>query len=186
MHSETIQASDILTSEDVAFLATLANELVTQDRGYTAKPVFYQVLQDLRQVGMDPDYSDGVVFNLGEDEGEDFYPGQEFALKYTILRDFALGDDDKADLDDACDLAAIYACCERLGIIAHYTGYTDEEERDGCWLTLAGVKRHIGDNPKRYKNPRPYAAYSYDPDFKRLLEIVEKFAAGASEVSSDA
>lgn len=168
--------ADILTSDDVTFLVALGNELITQDRASTAKPVFYQVLQDHRRWGMDCDYADDVVFNLGEDEGENFYSGQELALKYTILRDFELGNDDKADLDAAEDLSAIHEICEHLGIPAHYTGYADEEVREGCWLTLAGVKRHIDANGYHYKNPRTYAAYSCDPVFKRLLAIVEKFA----------
>lgn len=188
MHSENLQAAGVLTPDDVTFLAALGHALTTQDRACTAKPVFYQVLQDRRRYGLDPNYCDNTVLILGEDDGEEFVPGQELALKYTLLRDYDWKDDDKAALDRAATLEAIYEVCDSRGIIAQYTGYVDDEEREGCWLTLAGVEQHIAAKPYRYQNPRTYTAYCADPDLKRLLEIVEKFAGTTSsaEGSPDA
>jgi len=176
MHSENLQAAGVLTPDDVTFLATLGQALTTQDRACTAKPVVYQVLQDCRRYGLDPNSCDTTAVILGDDDGEEFVSGQELALKYTLLRDYDWEDDEKAALDRAETLEAIYDICDDRGIMVQYTGYVDDETREGCWLTLAGVEQHIAAKSHRYQNPRTYTAYCADPDLKRLLEIVEKFA----------
>ena len=44
---------NILTKDDIKFLKELAIELKTQDRQYTAKPVFYQIAEQKKIIGID-------------------------------------------------------------------------------------------------------------------------------------
>ena len=167
---------EALTPDDVKFLTELANELKTQDCVATAKPVVFKVMETKKRVAMDPAYSDGMVLVLGED-GTEFFEA-DVAAAQDFLREYEFDDKDMEDLDAIDTIEGLATFCEEKGIDDfHYTGYERYEKFSGEFLTRRACERHIAANRHHYEDPKVYTDYAWrNPEFERLLEIVEKFA----------
>ncbi len=161
-----------LTAEDVEFLTNLANELRTQDRRATAKPVIFQVFERERVWCIDPRYADDLGLLISDD-----------AVECLTLEDAKeqLADYDEIPtetLDGLASLEDIEAFCDRRGIRCTLTGYQEREVLSNAFLTLSGYEEHMALNGHNYR----HGASSYvthatrNPQLARLLEIVEKFA----------
>ena len=171
--------NDILTKEDIEFLQNLAHELKTQDTACTAKPVYYSIFQKDKEYGIDQDYADGMC--VGGDEGETFL--DEGELIQWIMDCYTVSDDQKLDLEDL-DLEEIVDYCKDNKICElTYTGYRNIEKHDGIFITNKALKEHVAKNYYHYKeNPVSYAHHAWrNPEFERLLEIVEKFDKGSAD-----
>lgn len=171
--SETNLASEVLSSDDIAFLVALANELKTQDRGGTAKPVIYQIQEHKKEWGYEEDWADGMDLFIGE-QGE-FFDDDVAGAKQFLVENYAV---DGAMLANAETLKDVADICADRDIPATYTGYLDAETYKGFFLTQAALKQHIASNGHHYKNPVSCAQFGgfRNPELERLLAIVEKFA----------
>ena len=175
MSEQAIMASDVLTSDDIAFLIALANELKTQDRAYTAKPVIYQIMEKKKEVGYEEDFADGMAVGIGDDSAE-FYDNDVEGAKQFLVENY--GFKDAAALAELKTLEDVADLCACLDVRAVYTGYRDTETFKGFFLTKAALKRHVEANHYHYTNPVSYAQYAgfRNPELERLLNIIEKFA----------
>lgn len=178
--------SEILTPDDVQFLTSLANELQTQDTAHTATPVIYQIMERTKDVGIDRDYADGVVLTLGED-GECFYDNQVTEAKEWLL-EVEWQPEEVAKIKAVTCLEDLAIFCEEYDVFYSFTGYRDTETFTGFFLTQSALKRHVAANSYYYKNPVSYAHYTgwQNPELRRLLEIVGKFATVIEKNGRDA
>ena len=164
----------ILSSDDVEFLRDLARELKTQDTLCTAKPIFWQVREKVKRYAIDPNYSDSVCVLIGDDGGEHFEDVDE--AKKHLVEDYEIPEEDLSWIDE---LAEIEEFCNKRDILCHYTGYDNDENKSGCFLTKKALDNHIKLNYYHYKqgkNTTGYCDHAWrNPELKRLLEIVEKF-----------
>ena len=177
-----MMASDILTTKDVEFLTTLANELKTQDTACTAKPVIYQIREAKKDVPIETDYADGVALIIGED-GESFYDDDVVGAKESLICTWEFEWDERIKLGEAKTLADIAQFCEDIGIRNHYTSYRNTETFQGFFLTKEALLRHLEANRHHYSEPVSYAQAAgwRNPELERLLTIVEKFATTSKE-----
>ena len=174
--SQNVRVTEVLTPDDVKFLTELANELKTQDRAATAKPVIFEVMETKKRTAMDPAYSEGMVLVLGED-GTEFFEADVAEAK-DFLREYEFDEKDTKGLDAIDALGGLATFCEEKGIDNfHYTGYERYEKFSGAFLTRRACERHIAANRRHYENPKVYTDYAWrNPEFEQLLSIVEKFA----------
>lgn len=193
--------SDILTAEDVAFLKELAHEILTQDTACTATPVYYSILEKSKDVGIDPNYADGMLLGCEdhewtEDEVDEairaiiewHFDGVEEddgIIEQDIDPDEEDDDSDKKtdkekveELRACTTLEEVYSFCEENGIDdMHYTGYRDTETHKGMFLTKKALKKHVELNHYHYKKPVSYCHHGWrNPELEKLLDIVKKFA----------
>lgn len=182
---ETRPLSDVLTAEDWEFLTSLANELKTQDTAFTAKPVIFQILERTQDVGMDPDYADGMALGLGEDCT--LFLEKDLAEARAWLREgFEWTPEEIAEIDTASCLKDLAVFSDEHEVAYHFTGYRDAEQFKGFFLTRRALSEHVERNAHHYSNPVSYAQAAgwRNPELERLLGIIEKFATTASELSS--
>lgn len=171
------KVDDVLTADDRAFLVDLANQLKTQERLGTAKPVIYQILERIKDVAIDPDYADGMVLALGEDA--DVYEDDAIdEAKAWLLDGFDWSDAKLRQIHEASTLSMLADFCEANEVTYHYTGYREVERFTGFFLTHSALQEHLASNGHHYKNPVSYAHYAgfRNPELERLLAIVERFA----------
>lgn len=168
--------SDILSAEDVEFLTQLADELETQERYATARPVLFQVLEPTRIFGFAPDCADGDGLLMGDEYAE--CVTLEEAKEWLAEGDIAQGD--LAPLDS---LEAVNSYCEGMGIRCMLTGYRDSETLQNAFLTRSGYEEHMARNRHNYaKGSTFYVSYAHrNPQLERLMEIVGKFASAAAD-----
>lgn len=167
----------VLTVDDLAFLTNLANELKTQDRAYTAKPVIYQIMEAKKEVCIDLAYADGPALALGDDATA-FYDEDVEGARAWLLDGFDWTAETLDDIRNATSLRELADFCEEHDINYHYTGFRDIETFTGFFLTKAALQRHVEANAYHYTNPVSYAQYAgfRNPELERLLTIIEKFA----------
>jgi hypothetical protein len=168
---------NVLTAEDIEFLKNLAHELKTQDTACTRKPVYYSICQQDKEYCIDQDYADGMC--VGGDEGEIFTDSGE--LIEWIMENYSEEIDDSIEeqLREKPDLEEICEYCNEIDLCKlTYMGYRNTEKHDGMFLTRKALKEHVAQNYYHYKaNPVSYAHHAWrNPEFERLLEIVEKFS----------
>jgi hypothetical protein len=174
-----LHMQNVLTKEDIMFLKELAIELKTQDRVATAKPVFYQVMEDKRIVGFDPDYSDQLVLLIGDEydqfTDEELEEAKEFYINHWIDEE----DNEKIqEVESASNLEKLKEVIEQHDKTdCTLTAYQDESVYHNAFLTKKACELHISRNGYHYNNPRIYVNHAWrNPELERLLEIVEKFA----------
>ncbi len=173
-----------LTKEDIEFLTKLAHELKTQDTACTRNPVYYTILQKDKEYGIDLNYADGMVA-VG-DEGEPFECKDD--LMEWLLDNYELNNSQQEDIGELQDLEEICDFCKINDICdLTYTGYRNIEKEDGVFLTKKALKDHVKKNHYHYKaNPVSYAHHAWrNPEFERLLGIVEKFATADTEAANE-
>ena len=167
---------NLLTEEDILFLKELANELKTQDTACTAKPVYYSIMQEDKEYGIDQGYADGMCV-IG-DEGEVFTEANE--LVEWVFECYSPTEQQQEELRNFTDIEEIYDYCNDNNIVDSltYTGYRDIEKHDEMFLTKKALKKHVELNYYHYKkNPVSYAHHAWrNPELEHLLKIVEKFA----------
>lgn len=170
-----------LTTEDLEFLTKLADELRTQDRGTTARPVLFQVLERRREWGMDPAYTDDVGLLIGDDEPDECVTVEE--AKYFLLNVYEVEPD---GLTNVRSLKDVEDYCDHNGIPVHRTGFRDTETLSNAFLTRSGFERHMELNRHNYrKGASSYIAHAFrNPEMQRLLEIVDKFATTTEKAST--
>lgn len=168
--------NNLLTEEDILFLQDLANELRTQDTACTAKPVYYSIMQEDKEYGIDQEYADGMCV-IG-DEGETFTEANE--LIDWLIENYSGAEEQQDELRIIDDLEEIYDYCNDNKIVDSltYTGYRDIEKHDEMFLTRRALKKHIEQNYYHYKeNPVSYAHHAWrNPELEKLLKIVDKFS----------
>ena len=177
MSEQTVVASNVLTTEDVEFLTALANELKTQDRHATAKPVLFQILENKPFIGIDPDFGVGEVLVLG-DEGESFFDDDVEGAREWLLDGVDWTDEALKQIQKASTLKELDDFLEESERFSHtLTGYVREETYKGAFLTKKALLEHVKHNAHHYTDPKPYATYVWrNPELERLLTIIEKFA----------
>lgn len=163
-----------LTADDVKFLTELANELKTQDTGAQRKPVFIQVLEPIKQWGMDVDYADGVAVYIGDiNDGSPCFTVEE--AKTDLEDNYEIGSDALAELHTMDDIKEF---CEEEGIECHIAAYKEDVRLHQMFLTFSAYEQHMKMNGHNYR----YGSHSWmdtffrNPQMERLVEIVEKFA----------
>jgi hypothetical protein len=176
--------SDILTPDDIKFLQELAHEIKTQDNACTAKPIYFSIEQEDREWGIDRECADGMA--VIDADGEDFTDSKE--LIEWLIKNYTVTEEQVEELSELDDLEDIYDYCEhnKIGNLFAYTGYRNIEKHDGMFLTRKALKQHLDANYYHYKkNAHSYAHCAWrNPEFKRLLEIVEKFDCDNTEDKS--
>lgn len=153
-------------------LTALANELRTQDRRATAKPVIFQVFERERVWCIDPDYTDDVGLLISDD-------GVECLTVEDAKEQLADYDDvPQETLDRLTSLEDVKAFCDKRGIRCALTGYQEREKLSNAFLTLSGYEQHMALNGHNYRHgAESYVSHAFrNPQLARLLEIVEKFA----------
>jgi hypothetical protein len=81
------------------------------------------------------------------------------------------------DMSDCDSLGDLHRFLDKLDIRNTYTGYNRGEKFHNCFLTKRACERHIRLNDYHYRQPKPFADTAWrNPEFERLLRIVEKFA----------
>lgn len=162
---------NVLTAEDVEFLRKLGNVLKTQDNCGNAKPLFFTIREELKIGGIDLDYSDGAVLVIGDDHDE-FYDLDSAKESISEWYDIPI-----EDMSEHSSLSDLHDFLDKRGIDNTYTGYNNGEKFHNCFLTKRACEQHIRLNHYHYKRPKPYADTAWrNPEFERLLRIVEKFA----------
>jgi hypothetical protein len=170
---------NILTDDDIKFLKDLAIELKTQDREYTAKPVFYQIREKKNVVGIDPDYADKTCILLSEEYilFTDFNEAIEWCEDY--LEDLIQKDiDEWWEVKLSKSFLVLHDFLKNIGYeFSTYTGYTEKHTYKNCFLTKRALDKHITENHYHYKQPDYFINHAWrNPELQQLLEIVEKFA----------
>ena len=172
----------ILNKEDIQFLRELGTELKTQDNMSTAKPIFFQVYEEKIRTDFDPDYTDNVCIVLGDD----YVPiinldeAKEFIKEYYIDKQ-----DDLSELEDIDNFQELTWFCENRDIPAIYTGFKKYRVWTNVFLTRKACRKHIKQNAHYYaqgKDTQTWCSHAWqNQEFKRLLEIVDKFAEKGDE-----
>lgn len=171
--------NNILTNEDIQFLKELANELKTQDRLCTGKPVIYQIREEEMITGIDLDYTDNHCL-IDTYDGCEIYKSVEEAKEY--FNDYYEHDKDYKefliDVNNAESLSEIYDVLESHDFECwYYTGYDKRHKYSNFFLTKKALDTHVKQNHYHYKNPDYFINHAWrNPELQRLLEIVEKFA----------
>jgi hypothetical protein len=162
-----------LSAADAAFLRQLGRAIATAQ---TPEPVVYQVAATRRWVGADPDHADGMCLILGT-SAVVFFPDQLAEAK-EFLRQYDLDAAALAALATVDSLSALAAFCAAVGIDDyHYTGYADDEQRQGAFLTAASAARHVAAKLHHYVDPTIVAVPIRDnPELARLLALVARWA----------
>jgi len=168
---------DFLTDEDIQFLQSLAHELKTQDRSCTAKPVYFTIREKETVFGFDPDYSDSICLLIGDDY-ETFLNLDEAIKHLKEYYEFT-----ESELVDLEDLESVSEFLEGRGINCTLTGYKNQYNHSGAFLTRAGANQHIEINGHNLDKPIAYCHHVFrNRELERLLQIVEKFE---SQVAAD-
>ncbi len=175
-----------LTPDDIAFLTSLANALKSQDTVSTAKPIIYQIRQRQREIGADPDDSDGIVLGLGDDD-EAFYDKDVDGARAWLLEGFAWSPEELERIASASCLEDFADFCEESGRVNYrFTGYRNIETYSGFFLTQRALLDHVQHNGHHYQDPVSYAQAAgwRNPELERLLRIIEKFASSENGVDA--
>ncbi|TDX48300.1 hypothetical protein [Orenia marismortui] len=167
----------ILSKEEMEFLKDLGRELKEQDNLGTAKPLVWQIREDKKVFGLDPLYAEDRVC-IVDCEGNTFYTVEE---AMEDIEDWHYSNDEEVpqkvkEMDDLEELFNYMS--DELGMDdLHYTGYEETHEYKGAFLTRKAAEIHLKKNHYHYKNGTVYCNHGWrNPELKRLLEIVEKFA----------
>ena len=161
-----------LTDDDLQFLKQLAHTLRSQD---SAKPVIFQVYERGRRILIDPDYADGMCLVLGED-GEEFFEDTLEQAK-EFLGEAELSPEQEDALSKVSTLDELKDFCDDADIDCHWTGYVEDADFHGAFLTQEACERHIAVNRHHYADPIVFTASIWrNPELERLLAILEKFA----------
>jgi len=170
---------DLLTPEDIAFLRDLANELKTQDTYCTRKPIFFQVREFEFKTGLDPEYTDDECVVLTDDyiQCTTIQDAKDFLIERLDLDDDELISE-TAKINAIEDTREIEEYCGKNHIPCIRTGYEKREKLTGCFLTERACKLYLKQNGHHHKRDADtYCDHAWrNPEFQRLLEIVEKFA----------
>lgn len=163
-----------LTEDDLKFLRELGKELRTQDRLATAKPVFWQIQEQERIVGIDPGWSDNKCVIWG-DEGEVYDKLDD--LKTALIEHLESDDSQAAHIEALASWDEVTDFMEDQRIDFSRSGYTFRATHKNAFLTRSAIDAHIAANDYHYEKPIPYCNHAFrNPQLQRLLEIVEKFA----------
>ena len=171
---------NILTKDDIKFLKELAIELKTQDRQYTAKPVFYQIAEQKKIIGIDPDYADNqIVCSYNGDEWEGEF--EEVCDRLAEHFELDTSDEDFQFIKEYGTYDELIEYIEKkTGYDQLYTtGYDYYTEYKNAFLTNKACEKHLKENQHHYDKENSYVYGSHawrNPELERLLEIVEKFA----------
>ena len=174
----------ILNEKDINFLKKLGEELKNQNRLATAKPVFWQVYEFENEYGYDLDYADDICIMIG-DEFIPFHSCKE-ALKFLLDR-YTFTEEEKKQLKNIVEsnssfvsFSEIEIWCENHNINAVLTGYKEKSKKKNAFLTKKACDKHIKQNPHHYEqgeNTKTFCNHAWrNPELKKLLEIIEKFA----------
>ena len=167
-----------LTKEDISFLKELANEIKSQDRSCTRKPVYFTICENEFVTGIDIEYADD--FCLVDEEGNILLTVGD-AIQ-SISYHFDEDDDDELEqlniLKLCSDLDEVNEFCEDNNLDTYtYTGYKTQETHSEIFLTRSAYENHVKSNSHHYEDPICYTKHAWrNPQLEKLLEIVEKFS----------
>lgn len=168
--------NNILTQEDIKFLKELAHDLKTQDTDCTATPVFFQIMQRKDIYGIDSDYADDMCIVIGDeyDTFTAFGDAIDFCEEY--FSDSCNGEEWEM-VKESNSLEEIHEFLKDIEIDSTYTGYQKNHEYENSFLTRRACEMHIKRNHYHYKTPVVYTNHAWrNPEFERLMQIVQKFA----------
>lgn len=169
---------NILNQEDIKFLQELGKELKEQDNRCTDKPLIWQIRDNKRVFGLDPLYSDDKVCIVEGCEGTTYYTIEECV---EFIEEWHEDNGEEVppevyEMDDLSELCSYMNDMDEYDNY-YYTGYEDTFELKNAFLTEKSAQLHLKKNGYHYKKGRVYCSHGWrNPELKRLLDIVEKFA----------
>lgn len=172
---------DILSIEDIKFLKELGHKRKTQETDGCADSVFWMI-QDERIEFTD----DGEYKTFFDDNGNLYNTYDEFdknkleGFKNYIKENFRLDEDEFEELKEVSDNDALEDFIYLYDIDINYRRFTMQtfiSSSTGSFLTKEAAKEHLKDNHYHYsKNARISGIVGWrNPEFKKLMQIVEKF-----------
>lgn len=163
----------ILNEADLSFLKTMAQELKTQDRRGTNKPVIYNIL-DIN-IRWDGDCSDGFdTVKIYDNEGGCFETLEE-------MKDYIIENLEEFDLEEEKETIKGYGIDEIVEIYKEQKFYVSyghyEKELKNAFLTMKSAEQHLEENSHHYhEKAHVYVSYGWrNPELEKLLNIIEKF-----------
>lgn len=175
-----------IKKEDIEFLKSLQEELLTQDKDYQASPRFWVVMQTVKDYWVEDDiqgvciYSSGAGEEIFEGEFEELpqwlniLDGVENCIYQNGYIEFTINNEEETlfDTSDVSDFLDKYEIDEYT--VCNYR-LRDEIVKDTMFLTKRECKEHIEANRHHYNNTaHPYAMTAWrSPQVKRLYEILE-------------
>lgn len=174
---------NILNSDDINFLKELAHKRKVQGKDGCADPTYWMIQDEKSVFSDDGEYS---IFFDDEGNGELYNTYNEFnrenleEFKNYIFDNFNLDTDERKALKEVNDNDSIESFISMYDIDINSRNFTIEyfiSDRTGPFLTKEACKEHLKDNYYHYsKNARIYGMVGWrNPEFQKLMEIVEKF-----------
>ncbi len=175
-----------LNEEDLQFLKELAHKRKTQEKDRCADPVYWMI-QDEKNVFTDDgeytvffdDDGNGEIYNTYNNCGKE----QLNELKEYMIDNCDITYDEVEEIKGIHDNNSLFNFIEWHDIDINSRRFTREyfiSYSSGPFLTKKAAKQHLKDNYYHYsKNARTYGLVGWrNPEFERLMEIVEKFDEG--------
>lgn len=174
-----------LNEEDLKFLKELARKRKTQEKDGCADPVYWMIQDQTNNFTDDGEYT--MFF---DEQGEELYNtyyelNKENLEKFKdyIKDNFNLDEDELEALQNLADNVGLEEFIYLYDIDINSRTFTREyfiSYSSGPFLTKEAAKQHLKDNYYHYsKNARTYGMVGWrNPEFERLMEIVEKFDEG--------
>lgn len=163
----------ILNEDDLNFLKTLAQELKTQDRRGTSKPVIYNIL-DIN-IRWDNDCFDGFdTVKIYDMEGGYFETLEE-------MQNYIIENPEEFDIEEGKETIKSYGIDEIVEIYKESKFYISyghyERELKNAFLTMKSAEQHLKENSHHYhEKAHVYVSYGWrNPELENLLNIIEKF-----------
>ncbi len=162
----------ILNKDDLGFLKAMAQELKTQDRRSTSKPVIYNIL-DIN-IRWDNDCSDGFdTVKIYDKEGDCLETLED-------MQDYIIENPEEFDVEEK-EAIKSYGIDEIVEIYKESKFYVSyghyEKELKNAFLTMKSAEQHLKENSHHYhEKAHVYVSYCWrNPELERLLDIIEKF-----------
>ena len=162
----------ILNKDDLGFLKAMAQELKTQDRIGTSKPVIYNIL-DIN-IRWDNDCSDGFdTVKIYDKEGDCLETLED-------MQDYIIENPEEFDVEEK-EAIKSYGIDEIVEIYKESKFYVSyghyEKELKNAFLTMKSAEQHLKENSHHYhEKAHVYVSYCWrNPELERLLDIIEKF-----------
>lgn len=175
--------SSILTINEIKFLKELAHKRKIQEKDGCANPVYWMIQDEKNVFNDDGEYS---VFFDDDGNGELYNTYDEFdrdnleELKKYISENFDLDTDERDSLSEVDDNESLESFISMYDVDINHRSFTREHfisDKAGPFLTKIACKEHLKNNYYHYsKNATTYGMVGWrNPEFERLMEIVEKF-----------
>ncbi len=168
-----------LSSEDIAFIKNLSNEINTQDNRCTAKPFTYRIQQSQKVISLDSSQYNNIGITIDDDYYDDiedcFEYVEECVNEENESDDYYVQIKTKSELEDYLD---------ELGKDYNYYSWQYEDRLcsssqggTNCFLTEKACEDFIKSNSHNLSNPKSYVVHEFrNNEMKQFIELVHKLA----------